>query len=152
MIGWDSGDTIAAVQGAKLTASSRPGGWASGTEAAHLLPASFTSIAIAGDTIVAGTADGPRGGVRLQVPVAITVTNTYVPAFDSGRFDLKVGESVVKAAASDYDVGSIVVAPGTYRVSESGVAGTSPSDYSTSIACTLNGNPARSRTERLSWT
>ena len=138
-----SGDTIAAVTGGVVCVFVKPpGGWASGTEAAHLLPASFTSIAIAGDTIVAGTFEGRAVAyVFRQVPVAITVTKHLVPAFDSGRFDLKVGGSVVKAAAGDYDVGSIVVAPGTYRVSESGVAGTSPSDYSTSIACTLNEKP-----------
>jgi hypothetical protein len=33
------------------------------------------------------------------------------------------------------------VAPGTYRVTESAAAGTSLSDYTTSIACTINGSP-----------
>jgi hypothetical protein len=139
-----SGDTIAAVTGGPVFVFVKPpGGWASGTEAAHLLPASFTSIAIAGDTIVAGTAVAGRAVAYVfrQVPLAITVTKQLVPAFDPGRFDLKVGGSVVKAAAGDGDLGTIVVAPGTYRVSESGVVGTSPSDYSTSIACTLNEKP-----------
>ena len=141
-----SGDTIAAATGGAAFFVKPPGGWASGMEAIHLLAsdgAGFTSIAIAGETIVAGGGGGGKAAAYVfrQVPVAITVTKQLVPAFDSGRFDLKVGGSVVKAAAGDGDVGSIVVAPGTYRVSESGVTGTSPSDYSTSIACTLNEKP-----------
>ena len=139
-----SGDTIAAVTGGdslRLRQATRRLGERDGGER-HLLPASFTSSrsrrhdrrrhCIAGRAVAY---------VFRQVPATITVTKHLVPAFDPGRFDLKVGGTVVKAAAGDCDVGSIVVAPGTYRVSESGVAGTSPSDYSTSIACTLNEKP-----------
>ena len=74
----------------------------------------------------------------------ITLTKSLVPASDPGRFDLRVGQSVVKAAAGDGGSGSIQVLPGTYRLTESAVSGTSLSNYATSIACTLNGNPGPS--------
>jgi hypothetical protein len=103
-------------------------------------------------------APGPRGsGTSLMVTTAtgdvlactltnrrtgrITLTKSLVPSSDPGRFDLRLGPAVVRAGAGDGDSGTAQVAPGTYRVTESGAAGTTLSSYATSIACTLNGLP-----------
>ena len=75
---------------------------------------------------------------------SITVVKDLVPAADAGRFDLRVGDDVVKAAAGDGDQGSKDVAPGDYTVSEVGAGGTSLAKYDKSVACTLNGQPAES--------
>ncbi len=48
----------------------------------------------------------------------IIVVKDLVPYTDAGRFDLKVGDKVVKAAAGDGDSGYDVVPTGTYQVSE----------------------------------
>jgi len=72
---------------------------------------------------------------------SITVVKDLVPASDGGRFDLKVGADVVKAAAGDGDQGDKDVAPGDYTVSEVG-SDTDLAKYDKSIACTLNGQPA----------
>jgi hypothetical protein len=74
----------------------------------------------------------------------IALTKHLVPASDPGRFDLKVGQTVVKAAAGEGGSGSRLVGPGTYTLSELAAAGTSLSDYSSSIACTRNGGPGPS--------
>ena len=78
----------------------------------------------------------------------VTLTKDLVPSSDPGRFDLKLISNtqvkLVKASAADGDFGSIQVAPGTWTVSESAVSGTNLADYSSSIACTLNGNPGPS--------
>jgi hypothetical protein len=85
---------------------------------------------------------------------AVTLTKLLLPASDSGRFDLRLGSTVIKAGAGNGDSGSIQVAPGTYRVTEIGVAGTSLANFSTSIACTLNGvsGPAARGTTKLDVT
>jgi hypothetical protein len=104
---------------------------------------------------------GPHGlGPSLQVTVAatdfldctihnvrngrITVKKRLVPSTDPGRFDLKVGEAVVKAAAGDGGAGSLYVAPGMHTIAETAAPGTSLSNYDSSIACTLNGGPGPS--------
>ena len=80
----------------------------------------------------------------------VTLTKHLVPASDPGRFDLKLSSNtsnlvrVVKSSAGDGDSGSIQVAPGTWTVLESAASGTSLSDYTSSIACTRNGNPGPS--------
>jgi hypothetical protein len=74
----------------------------------------------------------------------ITLTKDLRPSLDPGRFDLKVAGTVVKAAAGNGGSGSLGVLAGTYRVAESGASGTSLTNYATSIACTLNGNPGPS--------
>jgi hypothetical protein len=78
----------------------------------------------------------------------VTLTKRLVPSSDPGRFDLKLSSSsqtkVVKTSAGDGDSGVILVAPGAWTVTESAAAGTSLSDYSSSIACTRNGNPGPS--------
>ena len=104
---------------------------------------------------------GPTGaGTSLNVPLTwgdvlsctltnkpgawITLTKHLTPASDPGRFGLRVGQTVVKAGATDGGSGSLGVVPGTYRVTENGASGANLSDYSTSIACTVNGNPGPS--------
>jgi len=97
---------------------------------------------------------GPSGNLPLQVTVAAgdslacTITNAHnatvtvhnvVPYGAAGQFDLLVGPTVVKSAAGNGDSGSTAVAPGTYTISETGANGTILSDYTTRIACTLNG-------------
>jgi len=55
---------------------------------------------------------------------------------------------VVKAAAGNGGSGSILVAPGSYTVSEAGANGTGLRAYTTSITCTMNAartHPARAR-------
>jgi hypothetical protein len=76
---------------------------------------------------------------RIGLPV-ITLTKSLVPASDPGRFDLKLGSTVVKSSAGNGDSGSIEVPAGTYTVKESPAAGTT-SNYGTAISCTLNGGP-----------
>jgi len=68
------------------------------------------------------------------------VKKDLIPASDPGRFDLKVGSTVVKAAAGDKDSGSTRVKPGTYTVREIAAIG-QLSDYTISIACKKNGAP-----------
>jgi hypothetical protein len=98
----------------------------------------FGAAVALGNVIVVG-AGSER--VFADAPAVISVTKQLRPTSDSGRFDLKVAGTVVKAGAGDGGSGSLGVDPGTYRVAETAGGGTSPSDYSTSIACTLNGNP-----------
>jgi len=155
-----AGDTIVVgdpgYRGAVYVFVKPPGGWASGTETGELTASDAvatalgSSVAIASDTIVAGapnsTDNAYRGAAYVfgKASTAISVTKQLVPASDPGRFDLKVGGTVVKAAAGNGASGIAGVAPGTYRVAESAAAGTSLSGYSTSIACTLNGKPGPS--------
>ena len=128
------------------------GGWASGTETERVANsdgAATQAVAIAGDTIVGGARYAPVSGhswqgaayVSSSSIATITLTKQLVPASSPGRFDLKVGGTVVRASAGNGTSGSIKLPSGTYRVSESGAAGTSLDDYATSIACTVNGNP-----------
>jgi hypothetical protein len=65
----------------------------------------------------------------------ITVIKKLVPASDSGRFDLKVDSTVVKAAAGDGGSGSTDVTVGAHFVSETGANGTNLADYTASIDC-----------------
>jgi hypothetical protein len=76
---------------------------------------------------------------NVRRPGSIKVVKDLVPAADAGRFDLKVGGAVVKAAAGDGDWGIRSVAPGTYAVSEAAAGATSLDDYDSSVACTKNG-------------
>ena len=62
----------------------------------------------------------------------MTVVKDLKPGDDPGRFDLKVGDEVVKAQAGDGDAGSKSVAPGDYTVSE---AGETLAKYDSSVAC-----------------
>ncbi len=86
------------------------------------------------------------------IPATITLAETLVPPTDPGRFDLKiVGVATVKAAAGNGDSGSATTAPGTYTIKETAAAGTSLANYTSSIACTLNGGtgPSASKTSLL---
>jgi hypothetical protein len=71
----------------------------------------------------------------------VKLTKKLVPSSDPGRFDLKVGATVVKSAAGSGGSGSLQVAAGTYSVHEAASAGTTLSDYTSSISCTVNGSP-----------
>jgi hypothetical protein len=121
-----------------------PTAWGYGSETQKLTdpdgaPGDRFGVSVAwGNTIVVGPGSAR---VFVQAPAAIAVTKQLLPASDPGRFDLRIGGTLVKAGAGNGDSGSIGVAAGTYRVSESAAAGTSLSDYSTSIACMVNGNP-----------
>jgi hypothetical protein len=77
---------------------------------------------------------------KASLTTHITLTKHLVPASDPGRFDLKVGSTVVKAGAGDGDSGSKTVNPGTYTIKEVAAAGTTLSNYNGSIACTRNGH------------
>jgi hypothetical protein len=109
-----------------------------------------------GDTVVESGTGASLAGVTVDSNRAIvctitnerrtgslTVVKDLVPAADGGRFDLKVGDDVVKAAAGDGDQADKDVAPGDYTVSEVG-ANTDLTKYDKSIACTRNGQPAES--------
>ena len=68
----------------------------------------------------------------------LTVKKTLVPAIDSGRFDLSIDTTVVKANAGDGGSGFQMLDPGTYSVSEA--AGTTApatvlSNYDRSVVC-----------------
>jgi hypothetical protein len=63
----------------------------------------------------------------------IVVRKDLVPATDTGRFDLQVDGSTVRAQAGDGDSGSASVATGTHRVGE---AGANLGDYVRSTVCT----------------
>ena len=65
----------------------------------------------------------------------ITVIKKLVPASDSGRFNLMVDSTTVKAAAGDGDSGTTTVAPGHHHVYETAAAGTDLADYTASIDC-----------------
>jgi plastocyanin len=65
----------------------------------------------------------------------ITVVKKLIPSSDSGRFDLKVDDTVVKAAAGDGGSGTITVAPGHHHVTEVAAAGTNLANYAASIDC-----------------
>ena len=66
---------------------------------------------------------------------SLTVVKDLVPAADAGRFDLRIGDEVVKAAAADGGTGTRQLAPGSYAVSELGAGGTALADYASSVAC-----------------
>jgi hypothetical protein len=76
----------------------------------------------------------------------VTLTKHLLPTGDPGRFDLKLTSTtglvrVATPGAGDGDSGTIQVAPGTWTVLENAASGTSLTDYTSSIACTRNGNP-----------
>ncbi|HTE61686.1 MAG TPA: hypothetical protein VK631_15140, partial [Solirubrobacteraceae bacterium] len=91
--------------------------------------ASLAGVAVdSNDTIVCTI-------TNTRLPGKLTVVKDLKPAGDAGRFDLRIGGDVVKAAAGDGDSGSETVAPGDYAVSELGANGTSLDKYDASIAC-----------------
>jgi hypothetical protein len=95
------------------------------------------TVTVAKDDVLACTLTNKR-------KAHLSLSKQLIPASDPGRFDLKVGGTVVKASAGDGDSGSTQVAPGTYKLSEVAATGTSLSDYTSSIACTRNGSPGPS--------
>ncbi len=156
-----SGDTIAAGApnadrwGAAYVFVKPAGGWVGAVETQKLTPLDGSmyggnnvqfggSVAASTIAVVAGAYRAGAAYVFGQAPAVITVTKHMVPAYAPGRFDLRVGQTVVKAGAGQGGTGAVGVAPGTYRVSESAAAGTSLSGYGNSIACTINDNPGPS--------
>ena len=66
----------------------------------------------------------------------VTVVKALSPAGDAGRFDLRVGSTVVKAGAGDGEQGSTTVTRGSdVTVSEAATAGTDADKYASSIDC-----------------
>jgi outer membrane protein assembly factor BamB len=95
-------------------------------------------------TVTVGPADAVACTITNKRKATVSVTKSLVPTNDPGRFDLKVAGMVVKANAGNGDAGSTKMAPGTFRVAETAAVGTSLTNYTTSIACTLNGGPGPS--------
>jgi outer membrane protein assembly factor BamB len=104
---------------------------------------SFSSPAVAGGMVYIGSLDALQAFALLATTASIQVSKDLVPATDPGRFDLRVGSTVVKAAAGNGDSGSTEVPPGTYTVSEVASAG-SLANYDSSISCDLDGTPGPS--------
>lgn len=81
----------------------------------------------------------------------IKVTKAIDPVSDEGRFDLTVGDTVVRAGAGHGDFGLATLPAGTYLVSET--ATNRPlSDYRRTVSCAKNGadyvaNPTDSSVE-----
>jgi len=70
----------------------------------------------------------------LRRPI-VTVVKALSPAGDSGRFNLKVGTTVVKAGAGDGDRGSLDVGYGSdVTVSEVATAGTDAAEIRSALA------------------
>ena len=84
------------------------------------------------------------GKITCRKDAKVTVVKQLAPASDGGRFDLKVGATVVAAGAGHGGQGSTFVDPGTHTVSEAGAGGTDLAKYGKSIACVKNGQPAES--------
>lgn len=81
----------------------------------------------------------------------IKVTKALDPVSDEGRFDLTVGDTVVRAGAGHSDSGIAALPAGTYLVSER-ETNQSLSDYRRSISCAKDGaeyaaNPTDSSVE-----
>jgi uncharacterized repeat protein (TIGR01451 family) len=108
----------------------------------HVCPAFDNPAATASADNHPPVSDG--GKVTCRKDAKITVVKQLAPASDAGRFDLKVGATVVAAGAGDGGQGSTFVDPGTHPVSEAGAGSTDLADYDKSIACRRNGQPAES--------
>jgi N-acetylglucosamine-6-sulfatase len=103
---------------------------------------SLTNTASATDGTV--TSNSSTVTLTAKKVATITLTKSLAPSTDPGRFDLRVGTTTLKAAAGNDDSGSTQVAAGTYTVREVASSGTSLSNYSSSISCSLNGGPGPS--------
>jgi Tol biopolymer transport system component len=77
---------------------------------------------------------------RAANSASITVRNAERPSTAGGTFDLKVNNTVVRAAAGHGDSGTDSVSPGVYLVGEAASGGTSLDDFASSYACTRNGH------------
>ncbi len=99
--------------------------------------ASSLNVTLTWGDVLACTITNKPGGT-------VTLTKQLLPGTDPGRFDLRVGQTLVKAGAGNGGSGSAQFLPGSYRVTESAAGGTTLSNYATSIACTVNGNPGPS--------
>jgi hypothetical protein len=132
-------------------------GWANETQTAKLV----ASDGAAGDefgaslgfdaSTLAASAVGSNGAtgaayVFQEQNATITLTKSLLPSTDPGRFNLKVGKTVVASGVGDGGTGTTSVHPGTYVVSETAAAGTTLSSYASTIACMLNGGAGPSGT------
>lgn len=72
-------------------------------------------------------------------PARITVKKALRPVTDSGRFDLRVDATVVRASAGNGGSGSATAAFGSHSVSEVAATGTDLANYASSVVCTRNG-------------
>jgi hypothetical protein len=88
-----------------------------------------------GPITTASTPHATRRDFGDWVPASLTIEKQLWPADDPGRFDLIVNGVTVKPAAGDGDTVTISLAPGSYNVSESAVAGTDPSLYESTVTC-----------------
>ena len=83
---------------------------------------------------------------RFTSVATVRVTKSLAPASDSGRFDLRVDGTVVRAAAGNGDSGTLQVADGTnVTISEHAATAAHPlSDYDTTIDCGAGPRPGTS--------
>jgi hypothetical protein len=91
------------------------------------------------------TSDGPLTVNMVNCPTGtIEVRKQLDPSDDPGLFDLQIDGATEESDASDGGTtGPVEVAPGSnHSVGELAGTGTSTSEYSSSIACTRDGNPA----------
>jgi hypothetical protein len=65
----------------------------------------------------------------------IVACKALVPSSDSGRFDLKVDNAVVKSSAGDGDCGGGLFNAGGHVVSEAAAVGSNLGNYSSSVEC-----------------
>jgi hypothetical protein len=144
---WTGSQPIAyAYQWQKASSSGGPYADIAGATAPTYTPLSADSGAYVRATVTATNGIGSAtassaavGAIAAATTAQITLAKQLLPASDPGRFDLLVNSSTVKTAAGNGDSGSKQVAGGTYTVKELAAAGATLSDYSSSIACTLNG-------------
>src|SRR5262249_34336142 len=75
-------------------------------------------------------------------PALLAVTKICVPADDGGRFNLTIAGQASREVSCGGTLGPVAVPPGQHHVSESAGAGTSLSDYTTSIggSCAADGS------------
>jgi hypothetical protein len=70
-----------------------------------------------------------------KTPPKVVVCKNLVPSDDTGRFDLKVDNAVVKYGAGNGDCGEGLFEPGNHTVSETAANGTNLGDYDSSVEC-----------------
>jgi hypothetical protein len=71
----------------------------------------------------------------------LEVIKDLVPNTDPGTFDLRVDGTTYGTGGDGTDTGALTFLQGSYGVDEAGTAGTSLSDYTSSISCQNGGNP-----------
>ena len=146
----DPGTFDLRVDGAVVRAGAGHG-QSGGLQVAAGTPVTVSEVAGADHLSSIDCGGGPQAGSSLMLPpvtgdVVCTITNTrkrtvtlvgaLAPAGDPGRFDLRVADAVVAAAAGDGASGSLVLPHGAApAVSAVAAAGTDAEAYTTEIAC-----------------